>query len=857
MNKILLLCFFATLIFSCTTDKNNISEKDLSLSWEVKENFYLGKYQSRNEFVFTNKSNSSIGNNWEIYFNLVRKIIQDSSNVITGNVNILHVNGDLFKLIPNSNFNLASGDSISIGFTTSDWIINTSDAPAGVYIVFSDNNGNELKPELLSNYTVKPFQSEKQTKRAPEDNMIVPTAASRFADNAYIQQMSANELPPFLPAPSEYKRNNGSILLTAEYFVDCNDNSLQSEVDFLKKSLQTFLEKPLTATSNGKIISIKIGNVSIKGKQYSAGSNAYSLAIAENKISIIGTDKVAVFYGIQSLRQLLPPTNSEPASIENIVINDKPRFNYRGMELDVARNFQPKSQVLKLLDLMALYKLNKFHFHLSDDEGWRVELPGLPELTEIGGKRGHDKTAQGMVPSFGSGPIENATTGSGFYTKADFIEIVKYASERHIEIIPEIDGPGHIRAAIKSMDKRYERLLKEGKKEEAEKYILRDFNDTSNYRSVQLWNDNVLCPCQESTYNFMDVMVQGFIQLFNEAGTPLKTFHIGGDEVPEGVWEGSPLCQALLKNQPDKFKSAHDFYHLFVERTDNILKKYNLNTAGWEEVFTKKSENKFIAKPEMIKSGYQAYIWNNIWGWGTEDNAYILANAGQKVVLGCATNLYFDLAYNKDPEEPGYYWATHCDLRRPFEFVPLDIYKSAVVSRMGDKLESKKVGQGKTKLTETGKQNIIGIQGHLWGENAKNTSVMEHLIFPRLIALAHRAWSEEPTWSLEENDDKRNLLIDKDYNVFLNVLAQKELPRLDNMYSGINYFLPLPGAIIKEGKLYVNNMYPGYSVRYTTDGSEPTVNSTEYSSPIDVSGNVKLKTFATNGRGSRTAIVIK
>jgi len=170
--------------------------------------------------------------------------------------------------------------------------------------------------------------------------------------------------------------------------------------------------------------------------------------------------------------------------------------------LDVARNFQPKKQVLKLLEAMSLYKLNTLHLHLTDDEGWRLELPSLPELTSVGAKRGHTLDSKHYLPpSHGSGPDVENTVGSGFYSRADYLEILRYATDRHITVIPEIETPGHARAPIKAMDARYDRLMAEGKEEEAAKNLLRDLNDKSEYRSVQYWNDNVIDVSLPSTYN--------------------------------------------------------------------------------------------------------------------------------------------------------------------------------------------------------------------------------------------------------------------------------------------------------------------------------------------------------------------
>ena len=240
--------------------------------------------------------------------------------------------------------------------------------------------------------------------------------------------------------------------------------------------------------------------------------------------------------------------------------------------LDVGRNFQPKKEILKLLDLMALYKLNVFHFHLTEDEGWRLEIPSLPELTTVGSQRGHTLDSKHFLPaSHGSGPDTGKIAGSGFYNQADFIEILRYANERHILVLPEIETPGHARAAIKSMNARYERLMKEGKKEEAEYYLLYDPNDQSKYSTNQYWNDNIMDPSLPSTYHFIETVINDIVAIYKEAGVPLKSIHFGGDEVPEHVWEKSPAYLTLKASHPE-IKSTGDLWYYFYGKVNQMVK---------------------------------------------------------------------------------------------------------------------------------------------------------------------------------------------------------------------------------------------------------------------------------------------
>jgi hexosaminidase len=250
-----------------------------------------------------------------------------------------------------------------------------------------------------------------------------------------------------------------------------------------------------------------------------------------------------------------------------------------------------------------------------------------------------------------------------------------------------------------------------------------------------------------------------------------------------------------------------------------------------------------------------AYAWNNVWGWGREDAAYRLANAGFDVVLCNATQLYFDLAYEKDPHESGYYWAGFVDMRAPFELVPFDAFKNAERNGMGQPVTPESLAS-RTRLTPEGARRIRGVQGQLWGENLRSAGDLEYMAFPRTIALAERAWAAQPSWAgVDDPREFRRQQAD-DWNQFANRLGQRELPRLDYLAGGVNYRLPPPGAKTTGNRVWANVALPGLSIRYTTDGSDPTVADTIYRSPIPAAKVVRMKTFDTRGRGSRTTVAL-
>ncbi len=350
------------------------------------------------------------------------------------------------------------------------------------------------------------------------------TPESRFVKNEAVKTLSAANLRgQIIPTPLDVKvyPQDADLSLGVALELSALPKPASDAIQ------QRFELLGLALSATGYPIKTVIQPTAFNGDH--AVSGAYELKIGEKGAEVIGFDQVGVFYGLQSILSLVPIEGSK--TIATLDAKDAPRFDYRGVSLDVGRNFKTKAAVLRLLDQMSAYKLNKFHFHLSDDEGWRIEIPGLPELTDVGSQRCHDLTETTcLLPQLGSGPESN-NLGSGYFTRADYIDILKYAKARQIDVIPEIDIPAHARAAVVSMEARYNNLMKQGKEKEANEFRLVDPTDDSNTTSVQFYErKSYLNPCLDSSKHFVDKVIGEMAKMHKEAGMPLTTWHFGGDE---------------------------------------------------------------------------------------------------------------------------------------------------------------------------------------------------------------------------------------------------------------------------------------------------------------------------------------
>jgi len=772
---------------------------------------------------------------WTLYFHSVRRSLRLLNR---DDFALEHVKGDLHRLVPGERFTgIASGETLELDLLVESWMQFESDFMPRLFVV--DGGGRAHVIESTDSDSIDglvlPINANHPDnwKRAAADANVLATAASRYADFSADPPAGGDDWRArIIPRPLSSTVTGEPVALGTGIAVDAGP--LDS------KSLHAFRQRleqlQLAPSGPGAFaLTVDIDPAAFTSRASSGTTEvygAYKLDIGERDARITSHDQAGAFYGLQSLLALV---DVRSRTLARVRVEDAPRFRHRGLFLDVGRNFHSKRLVLKLLDQMAAYKLNRFHFHLSDDEGWRLEIPGLPELTAVGGRRCFDlNETRCLLPQLGSGP-KSDNHGSGFFSVDDYIEIVRYAAARHIEVIPEFDMPAHARAAVVAMEARYRRLKDEAPEKAAE-YRLIDPLDDTRYLSVQFYDDSYINPCVDSTYRFVGKLIREVQAMHNAAGAPLASWHFGGDEAVNILaggsfedapgkdpgkgdapaearrqpWSNSPACQKLVAG--GAVESIDELGEFYAKRVSRLVADAGIPTmAAWND-----GVKRIGNAGEVLATG-DNYV--NSWAplaWGGGDESAHLAGAGFEVVQSHSDFLYFDMPYEVDPKESGYYWASRSvDTQKTFSYAPLNTAQLAEVSTDRD-------GNAWSATAPAAEfaRSVRGIQGQLWSEVVRTDAQVEYMIFPRLLALAERAW-HRAGWELPpvagQQFSAETRAVDKpalaaDWRGFAAALGNKELLKLD--LGGVGYRVPVPGAVIEGGELKAALPFPGLPLEY-------------------------------------------
>ena len=434
-------------------------------------------------------------------------------------------------------------------------------------------------------------------------------------------------------------------------------------------------------------------------------AEAYEITFSSNAVSISASGATGLFYGLVTLGQIwrgarhFPHAYGFPA--EGRIV-DEPSMGWRGLHLDVARQFYGEAEIKRLLAILAWNKLNRFHWHLSDDEAWRVEIDAYPALTDIGAWRGHGLA---IPPLLGTGPERSG----GYYSKTAIREIVTYGREIGIEIVPEIDVPGHCFAMQRAIPE------------------LRDPQERGSYYSVQGFPDNCLNPAREETYAVLETILKELIELF-----PFKTIHIGADEVPLGAWSGSPEALAMLEQIGGKAMAETHAQRLnVITNTHGADAIDGSGAAVLQAIFLKRIQS-FLAEQGCVTGGWQEAAHGNVvdkektylCGWRDVAVSAALAGDGYDMVVCPGQAYYLDMAHSSDWDEPGASWAGSSTPEMTYAFDPVAGWSEAQKAR------------------------LRGVQACIWSEPMTDRAVFDRLVFPRLSAIAETGWtkSERKSW---------------------------------------------------------------------------------------------------------------
>ena len=822
-------CIIACAVFitSCSSGNDKVN-----ITYEIKE-----YRDSRFDVNFTINNTSSIDLNspWSLHWNQQSSIIDEQS--VPENVIYDYVAGQSYNILTfGKDYILAKDSSFSIDLSQRGIVRRQSDLPVGGFIV---SNDDILDVEF--DYVWKNAKG--------IEKLNAPTSVDRY--NEYISNslLDKSDLEYIIPTPSNFIINDGEVEMLNNYSIVIDDEFNLSE-QLINSVFEGIVSINFDDTNE------VISRITIDLDE-SINAESYQLSVSDGGISISSADSAGALYALQSLKQIFLISKLEDTPLKFIEVNDSPKFSYRGMLLDISRNFYGPEKIKQIIDYLSFFKINYLDFRLTDDEGWRLEIPGLEELVEVGSKRAYTKDEfENLIPMYGSGPDTNST-GSGYLSRSDYVDILKYASERNISVIPQISVPSHMRSAIVSMNARYQKYMEMGNQVEAEKYLLIDPDDKSEYYSAQGFTDNIMNICRESSFTFYEKVIDEIYLMYKDAGIEMAKFGVAADELPYGAWQKSPMC--------DKFMSENSIsgdynalYELMQRRIYNKISSYGATMTGWDDILlklTEKNQSETQIKDFFKDDDILLFVWKNDWGQGRQDMIYKYANLGYKSIMSNSSAFYFDMVDDKDLDNIGLSWSGYANYKDMWTVDVYDVFNDLYGVEKNN--ISKNYIDNSVKLDQDKRDNIIGVQSQIWSETIRNEGILDYMFMPNIIVFSQKAWSHDNSWMDISNNDVKREKIDIEWNKFANNVGQRVLPMVDNIFGGLSYDLPKPGGKIINDTLYANTVFPGLNIKYTLDGSIPKESSENFKSPIKINDDdiVNLRLFNNKGRGGNSIIV--
>lgn len=542
--------------------------------------------------------------------------------------------------------------------------------------------------------------------------LILATILFFSCNNPYKDYQNSVSDYQIIPKPVSLEMTNGRFLVDSKTKV-VGASNLENEGNYLADMLNHI------ANTNIAFEAESSGNIELKIDDTIKNKEGYTVSVTHDKIVVSGKTAKGVFYGIQTLRQLMPTaikttTNQiEDLTIPAVIIKDNPRFVYRGMHLDVGRHLFPVDFIKKYIDLIAMHKMNTFHWHLTEDQGWRIEIKKYPKLTQVGSKR--HGTIKGHL---GREDGNDETEYGGFYTQEEVKDIVKYATERHVTVIPEIELPGHASAAIASYPflscfPDEPNMVTNDMSSNAGKEV--QANGTSKIVQ-ETWGvfDDVFCAGDEATFKFLEDVLAEVIPLF-----PSEYIHIGGDECPKSNWKRCPDCQNRIND--NNLADEHELQSYFIQRIEKYLNSKGKKIIGWDEI---------------LEGGLAPNA--TVMSWRGEKGGIEAAKQHHDVIMTPGHSCYFDHYQTKNKENE-----------------PLAIGGKTTVADVYAYEPAPK------ELTEEESKYILGAQGNVWTEYMKTPDYVEYMILPRMTALSEVVWSPKEAKDWDDFKSRLNNMKDR------------------------------------------------------------------------------------------------